>query len=163
MPAKGWLEKKWGSPEQHDNGKVEVEELELMKSSEDSEVNLRYILMNASKRVKKHFRDPQHERRKGALGCKPSAIGAVPETEGRVMKGPVKAPPNTRRRMMPPTPQQSSHSSTEGRQCQAEMETLEKFWSAREMMVIANRESCSDKIEFRESEHLVGLEDSEVI
>ena len=34
---------------------------------------------------------------------------------------PVKAPPNTRRRMVPPTPQQSSHSSTEERQWQAEM------------------------------------------
>ena len=35
---------------------------------------------------------------------------------------PVKAPPNTRRRLMPPTPQQSSHSSTEERQWQADLE-----------------------------------------
>ena len=50
---------------------------------------------------------------------------------------PVKAPPNTRRRMMPPTPQQSSLSSFEERQWQAEMEVQESFWSARERMVIA--------------------------
>ena len=38
-----------GLSEKHDNVKVEVEELELMLSSEDSEVNLRYVLMNASR------------------------------------------------------------------------------------------------------------------
>ena len=34
----------------HDNVKVEIEELELMMSPEDSEGNLRYTLMNANRR-----------------------------------------------------------------------------------------------------------------
>ena len=67
----------------HDNVKVEVEELEPMVSPEDSEVNLKYILMNASRRSRKSIRDPQHERKKGALSCKHSALGAAPETAGR--------------------------------------------------------------------------------
>ena len=37
---------------------------------------------------------------------------------------PVKAPPNTGRRMMPPTPQQRSHSSTDERQWQADKEVF---------------------------------------
>ena len=74
---------------------------------------------------------------------------------------PVKAPPNTRRRMMPPTPQQCSHSSIEERQWQAEMEVQESFWSARERTVIAKMESYLDKsydvrVAFRELEHLCG-------
>ena len=40
---------------QHDNVKVEVEELELMMSPEDPEVNLRYVLMNASRRGRNIF------------------------------------------------------------------------------------------------------------
>ena len=72
-----------------------------------------------------------------------------------------------RRRIMPPTPQQSSHSSTEGRQWRAEMEVQESFWSARKRTVIAKKESYLDKsdelrVEFRELEHLIGPEDSEV-
>ena len=54
---------------------------------------------------------------------------------------PVKARPNTRRRMMPPTPQQSSHSSTDERQWQAEMEVQGSIWSARERTVIAMMEN----------------------
>ena len=40
---------------EHDSVKVEVGELELMMCPEDSEVNLRYILMNASRRSSKIF------------------------------------------------------------------------------------------------------------
>ena len=43
---------------------------------------------------------------------------------------PVKAPPNTRRRMMPPMPQQSSHSSTDETQWQAEMEAIAHMFSS---------------------------------
>ena len=46
---------------------------------------------------------------------------------------PVKAPPNTRRRMMP----RISHSSTGERQWQAEMEVQGIIWTARETKVIA--------------------------
>ena len=44
---------------------------------------------------------------------------------------PVEALPNTKRRMMPPTPQQTSHSSTGERQWQAEMEVQGSIWSPR--------------------------------
>ena len=44
-------------------------------------------------------------------------------------KTPIKAPPNTWRRMMPPMQQQSSHSSTEERRWQAETEVQESFWT----------------------------------
>ena len=68
----------------HDSVKVEVEELELMMSPEDSEVHLRYILMNASRRSSNIFEIlSTTERKKGALSCKQSATGATPETEGR--------------------------------------------------------------------------------
>ena len=58
---------------------------------------------------------------------------------------------------MPPTPQQSLHSSIEEREWQAETEVT----------VIAKMESCLDKsdelrVEFMELEHLVGPEDPEV-
>ena len=67
-----------------DSVKVEVEELELMMSPEDSEVHLRYILMNASRRSSNIFGILiTKERKKGALCCKQSATGATPETEGR--------------------------------------------------------------------------------
>ena len=68
---------------------------------------------------------------------------------------------------MPPTPQQSSHSSTEERQWQAERGVRESFWSARERTVIVKMESYLDKgdelrVEFRELEHFMGPEDSDV-
>ena len=47
---------------------------------------------------------------------------------------PVKAPPTSSRRMMPPTPQQSSHSSIENMQWQSEME-VQGSWNARERTV----------------------------
>ena len=48
----------------------------------------------------------------------------------RIMErwSPAKAPPNARRRMMPPTPQQISHSSTDESRWQAELEA-QSFWS----------------------------------
>ena len=80
---------------------------------------------------------------------------------------PVKALPNTRRRMLPPMPQQSSHSSTDERQWQAEMEVQGSIWSARERTEIAMMENYLDKsdelrVQVRELEHLMGPEDSEV-
>ena len=47
--------------------------------------------------------------------------------------------------MMPPTPQQSSHSSMEEMQGQAEMEVQGSMWSARERTVIAEMENNLDK------------------
>ena len=40
---------------EHDNAKVEAEELELIMSPEDSEVDLRYILTKASRRCSSIF------------------------------------------------------------------------------------------------------------
>ena len=49
---------------------------------------------------------------------------------------PVEAPPSTRRRMMPPTPQHISHSSTDERQWQADLEAQQSIWSTRERRVL---------------------------
>ena len=80
---------------------------------------------------------------------------------------PVKAPPTSRRRMMPLTPQQGSHSSVEAMQWQNEMEVQGSSWNARERTVIARmeqnvNESDSMKVEVEELEVLLGPEDSEV-
>ena len=80
---------------------------------------------------------------------------------------PVKAPPSTRRRVMPPTPQQSSHSSTDELQWQTEVEVQGSSWSAHERTVIARMEKClndSDcmKLEIEKVELLMGPKDSEV-
>ena len=53
---------------------------------------------------------------------KRSIVGEDNRGEMSYEETPVKAPPNTRRRMMPPMPQQNSHSSTDERQWQAEIE-----------------------------------------
>ena len=58
-----------------DCSKLGIEELELLFGPEDSEVNLRYILRNASRRGQQDFRDLQHVREKWALSCKQSAMG----------------------------------------------------------------------------------------
>ena len=57
----------------------------------------------------------------------------------------MKAPRATRRRMMPPTPQQGSHPLIEEMQWQAEMEAQGSIWSARERRVIAKRRATLDK------------------
>ena len=58
---------------------------------------------------------------------------------------PVKAPPRTRRRMMPPTPQQNSNSSTDESHWQADLEAQQSIWSTRERTVIAGMENYLDK------------------
>ena len=74
----------------------------------------------------------------------------------------------SRRRMMPPTPQQSSHSSIEEMQWQAEMEAQGSSWSARERTVTARVENylnkCDDmKLEIEALEQLqMDSDDSEV-
>ena len=79
---------------------------------------------------------------------------------------PVKAPPTSRRMLMPPTPQQSSHSSMEVMQWQTEMEVQGSSWAARERLVIANmeqylNESDCMKLEIEALELPLGPEDSE--
>ena len=61
---------------------------------------------------------------------------------------------------MPPTPQQSSHSSTDERQWQAEMEVQGSSRFARERTVIAKMEQYLNESE--EVELLLGPEDSKV-
>ena len=78
---------------------------------------------------------------------------------------PAKAPPLSGRRMMPPTPMQSSHSSYEERQWQIEVE--DQIRNARDKVVNAKTkqyldESDSVKAEVEELESLLGPEDSEV-
>ena len=80
---------------------------------------------------------------------------------------PVKAPPNTRRRMKPPTPQQFSHSSTDEGQWQADLEAQRSIWSTRERRVTAAMEKYLDKrddmkVEVEALELLMDPEDSEV-
>ena len=53
---------------------------------------------------------------------------------------PVKKHPNTRRRMMPSTPQQISHSSTDESQWQEELEA-QSFWSILERRAMAAMEN----------------------
>ena len=92
--------------------------------------------------------------------------------------GEVKARPASRRKIMPPTPQQSSHSSIEAMQWQTEVEDQESGscekefegqhrWNARDRTVIAKMEqymnkSDSIKVEIEELESLLGPEDLEV-
>ena len=73
---------------------------------------------------------------------------------------PVKAPPIARRRMMPPTPQQSSHSFIEDMQWQTEMEVQGSSWTARERAVIARMDQYLNtgvcmKLELEELELLL--------
>ena len=60
---------------------------------------------------------------------------------------PVKAPPNTRRWIMSPAPQQISFSSTDESQWQADLEEQPSIWSIRERRVIAAIENYLDKSE----------------
>ena len=80
---------------------------------------------------------------------------------------PVKAPPNTRRRIMPPTPQQISFSSTDESQWSADLEEQPSIWSTRERRVIAAMENYLDKsdevkVEKKTLGLLVDQEDSKV-
>ena len=75
---------------------------------------------------------------------------------------PVKALPTFRRRMMPPTPRQSSHSSIEDLQLPT-VEVQGSSWNARERKVIARMEqylkACDClKLEIEELELLLGPE-----
>ena len=53
---------------------------------------------------------------------------------------PVKAPPPTKRRMMPPKPQQGSLSMLGDTQWQTEVDDQESCWNARDRTVIAKME-----------------------
>ena len=66
----------------------------------------------------------------------------------------VKAPPCTRRRIMPPTPQQNTHSSANEKQWQVDLEAQRSIWSTRERTAVAGTENYL--------ELLMDPEDSEV-
>ena len=55
------------------------------------------------------------------LSFSPESVWTDSQEERSCEESPVKAPPASRRRMLPPTPQQSSHSSIEETKWQAEM------------------------------------------
>ena len=71
---------------------------------------------------------------------KRSDVWAVPQGGMSYEGSPVKAPPASRRRMMPPATQQSSHSSIEDMQWQTETGVQGSSWSARERTVTARME-----------------------
>ena len=60
---------------------------------------------------------------------------------------PVRAPPTLRRRMMPPTPQQISLSSTDESHWKADLEAQRSIWRTRERRVIAAMEQYLDESE----------------
>ena len=66
--------------------------------------------------------------------------------------------------MLPPTPQEISHSSTDERQWQAELEAQRSIWSTRERTVIAGMENYLDNSDDMklEIELLMALEHSDV-
>ena len=96
----------------------------------------------------------------------------VENQEGMSSEGtPVKAPPASRRKIMPPTPQQSLQSSSEATQLQTEVEDQEfegeHRWTARDRTVVARMEQYLNendnmRVEIGELEFLLGPEDSEV-
>ena len=84
---------------------------------------------------------------------------------------PVKAPPASRRKIVPPAPQQSLQPSIEAVQLQTDQESgsceMEYEWTARGRAVIARMEQYLNendnmKVENEELELLFGPEDSEV-
>ena len=109
------------------------------------------------------FDEPQSS----SFSKKRSFVWADSQEETRHERSPVKAPPPSRRRLMPPTPQQRSYPSIEETQWQKEMEVQRRNWSTRERKVIAALENHLDesddmKVEIEELELLMGPEDSEV-
>ena len=109
--------------------KLDIEELEPMMSPEDSEVNLMYILMNASRRSSNIFEIFSTKEKSEHLVASKVRLQKRQRQREEISceKMPIKAPPNTWRRMMLPTQQQSSHSSTEERRWQAETEVQDSF------------------------------------
>ena len=99
---------------------------------------------------------------------KRSSVLAENQGEMGYEGSPVKAPPNTRRRIMPPTPQQFSFSSTDESQWQADLEEQPSIWNTRERRVIAAPEnylgeSDNVKVENQALEQLLmDPDDSEV-
>ena len=80
------------------------------------------------------------EPQSSSFSKKRSFVWAGSQEEMSYEESPVKAPPVSRRRTMPPTPQQSSYSSIEDMQWQTEMEVQGSSWSARERTVIGRME-----------------------
>ena len=86
------------------------------------------------------FVEPQSS----SLSKKRAYCWTVSQEGMRYESSPVTAPPLSRRRMMPPTPQQSSQSSIEEVQRQIEVE--DQIWTAREKTVIARMEQYLEKL-----------------
>ena len=105
------------------------------------------------------FVEPQSS----SFSKKRAFVWAVSQEEVRHESSPAKAPPLSRRRMMPPAPQQSSHSPIEDGQWQIE---VDQMWNARDRTVIARtkylEKSLSMEVEVKELESQLDPEDSEV-
>ena len=105
------------------------------------------------------------ERQSFSFSKKRAHSWTVTQEEMRFEGSQVKAPPISRRRMMPPTPLQNSYSSFEEEQVHFEVE--DQIWSACDRTVIARtkqhlEESKSLKAEVEELESLLGPDDSDV-
>ena len=94
-----------------------------------------------------------------------SFSGTVTQKEMWSEEPQVKAPPISRRRVMPPTPLQNSYASFE--EVQEHYEVEDQMWSARERVVIAKakrylEESESVKVEIEELESQLGPDETHV-
>ena len=85
------------------------------------------------------FVEPQSS----SFSKKRAFVGTVAQEEMRYECSPVKAPPPSRRRMMQPTPQQSSYSPIEERQWHIEVE--DQVWNIRDRTVTARMEQYLGK------------------
>ena len=80
-----------------------------------------------------------------SLSKKRSSVLEESQGEMGYEGSPVKARSNTRRRIMPTTPQQISFSSTDASQWQADLEAQPSIWSTRERRVPAAMDNYLDK------------------
>ena len=118
--------------------KLEIKELELQLGPEGSEVNLRYILRNASRkggRIFEIFNTKEEREHLVVSKVRWDERQRLKVAQGeRARRNVQEAGDEVDRRMMPPT-QQSSSMPTEEMQWQTEMEVQGSSWSAREITV----------------------------
>ena len=84
--------------------------------------------------------DSDWESQSFSFSKKRSSVCAENQGEMSYEGSTVKALPSTRRRMMPPTPQQISLFSTDESQWQADLEAQQSIWSTKQRSVIAAME-----------------------
>ena len=116
------------------------------------------VLVCRLTRARRHAPDCESVEPQSSSFFKKRSVVWVENEEMSYEGTPVKATPTSRRRMMLPTPQQSSRSSIEDTQWQTEMEVQRSSRNARERTVIARMEQYLDARDCMKLE-IVGLED----